>query len=82
MKNKWNELTKAQKVRLVVACVYVAIAIVLCALDLTGTWKNNLCLYMISAFCLVDGITGWNKNRNLAMGDFAVCIILLFEALS
>ena len=82
MKNKWNELTKAQKVRLVLACIYVTIAMVFCVLDLTGTWKNNLCLFMIAGFCLVDGITGWKKNRNLAMGDFALCIILLVEALS
>ena len=82
MKNKWNELTKAQKVRLVLVCIYTAIALVFCVLDLTGTWKNNFCLFMIAGYCLVDGITGWKKNRNMAIADFALCVIMLVEALS
>ena len=82
MKNKWNDLTWQQKVHLVLTCIYVVIALVFCILDLTGTWKNDLCLFMIAGFCLVDGITGWKKNRNMAMADFAICVIMLFEVFS
>ena len=82
MKNKWNEMTTAQKVLTVAFCIYVVAAIVFAVLDLNGTWKNEICTYMISAYCVVEGIMTWKKNRKMAILSFVLAIVLMVGTFS
>ena len=74
---KWSEMTSADKGKFFAVCIYGLIALGFCILDLTGKWKNEVCMYMLSAYFLFDGVMDWKKNRKMAISSICLAIILL-----
>ena len=77
MNKKWNEMTPAEKIKLIAICIYVVIALVFVVLDLAGVWKNDVCAYMLAAFFLVEGVVSWKKNRNVAITELILSVVMV-----
>lgn len=80
MKKEWSQMTPAEKRKLLLLCIYVAIALVFAVLDLSGTWKNEMFRYMLAVYCLVEGVIEWKKNWKMSLVDFAIAVFCLLNA--
>ena len=78
MKKEWSKMTPTEKKLMVLLCIYVAIALVFVALDLSGMWKNKVYKYMTVVFCLGEGVVEWKKNRKMALLDLVLAVVFLF----
>lgn len=78
MKKEWSKMTTTEKKLMVLLCIYVAIALVFVALDLSGMWKNKVYKYMTVVFCLGEGVAEWKKNRKMALLDLVLAVVFLF----
>lgn len=81
MNKKWSEMTPTEKKLMIALWIYVGIALVFIALDLGGVWKNQVHIYMLSAFMLGDGIVTWKKNRVLSIVYLVFSVIWLVSGL-
>lgn len=77
MNKKWSEMSPAEKKKLIVLCICAAIALVFIVLDLSGTWKNEVGQYMLSAYFVIEGAVTWKKSKKMAILDIVLGIVLL-----
>ena len=80
MKSNWNEMDASQKREAIVLTVLPAIALIFIILDMTGKWTNNIHYLMLAILSVYEGITGWNKNRKMAILELVAALFLAANA--
>lgn len=80
MKFNWNEMNASQKQEAIVLTVMPAIALIFIVLDMTGIWVNHISYLILAILSLYEGITGWNKNRKMAILELVAAFFLAANA--
>lgn len=80
MKSDWNKMDASQKKEAIVLTVMPAIALIFIVLDRTETWKNNIAYLVLAILSVYEGITGWNKNRKMAILELIAALFLAANA--
>lgn len=80
MKSDWNKMDASQKKEAIVLTVMPAIALIFIVLDRTEMWKNNIAYLVLAILSVYEGITGWNKNRKMAILELISALFLAANA--
>ena len=75
MKLNWNEMSPAQKKETIVLTILALVGMIFVILDLSGKWPNGIYYLFLSVMSLFEGVTGWNKNRKLAITELVLAVI-------